>query len=146
MTRSYKLVEEYEYTAHSSLVHSLEIPVAKFHFEPSPMQVLSWAYRSFMLIAYIIIYCRFTFISLCFPKQVLITENSKSFSHFITNVCAIIGGVFTVGVHNISFYSSLLHAPPLPLLYSSPSLRFVNAKLVCRLLVSWTLFYTTRLG
>lgn len=41
MTRSYKLVEEYEYTAHSSLVHSLEIPVAKFHFEPSPMQVLS---------------------------------------------------------------------------------------------------------
>lgn len=43
MTRSYKLVEEYEYTAHSSLVHSLEIPVAKFHFEPSPMQVLSWS-------------------------------------------------------------------------------------------------------
>ncbi|PIN15131.1 COPII vesicle protein [Handroanthus impetiginosus] len=65
MTRSYKLVEEYEYTAHSSLVHSLDIPVAKFHFELSPMQVL-------------------------------ITENSKSFSHFITNVCAIIGGVFTV--------------------------------------------------
>ncbi|CAI9784183.1 unnamed protein product [Fraxinus pennsylvanica] len=65
MTRSYKLVEDYEYTAHSSLVHSLDIPVAKFHFELSPMQVL-------------------------------ITENSKSFSHFITNVCAIIGGVFTV--------------------------------------------------
>ncbi|KAL2476256.1 Protein disulfide-isomerase 5-3 [Abeliophyllum distichum] len=65
MTRSYKLVEDYEYTAHSSLAHSLDIPVAKFHFELSPMQVL-------------------------------ITENSKSFSHFITNVCAIIGGVFTV--------------------------------------------------
>lgn len=28
--------------------------------------------------------------------QVLISENPKSFSHFITNVCAIIGGVFTV--------------------------------------------------
>ena len=32
----------------------------------------------------------------CFCEQVLITENQKSFSHFITNVCAIIGGVFTV--------------------------------------------------
>ncbi|KAI3443771.1 hypothetical protein Pfo_000436 [Paulownia fortunei] len=74
MTRSYKLVEEHEYTAHSSLVHSLHIPVAKFHFELSPMQVL-------------------------------ITENSKSFSHFITNVCAIIGGVFTVA----GIMDSILH-------------------------------------
>lgn len=72
--RSYKLVEEYEYTAHSSLVHSLTIPVAKFHFELSPMQVL-------------------------------ITENPKSFSHFITNVCAIIGGVFTVA----GIVDSILH-------------------------------------
>ncbi|XP_073281308.1 protein disulfide isomerase-like 5-4 [Primulina huaijiensis] len=74
MTRSYKLVEEYEYTAHSSLAHSLDIPVAKFHYEPSPMQVL-------------------------------ITEDSKSFSHFITNVCAIIGGVFTVA----GILDSILH-------------------------------------
>lgn len=65
MTKSYRLVEEYEYTAHSSLVHSIHLPVAKFHYELSPMQVL-------------------------------ITEKQKSFSHFITNVCAIIGGVFTV--------------------------------------------------
>ncbi|CAI9088478.1 OLC1v1022814C2 [Oldenlandia corymbosa var. corymbosa] len=65
MTRSYKIAEEYEYTAHSSLAHSVYLPVAKFHFELSPMQVL-------------------------------ITENSKSFTHFITNVCAIIGGIFTV--------------------------------------------------
>ncbi|KAJ9672052.1 hypothetical protein PVL29_025622 [Vitis rotundifolia] len=64
-TRDHKLVEEYEYTAHSSLVQSLYIPVTKFHFELSPMQVL-------------------------------VTENKKSFWHFITNVCAIIGGVFTV--------------------------------------------------
>lgn len=63
--QEFKILEEYEYTAHSSLVHSLDIPVAKFHFEPSPMQVL-------------------------------VTEVPKSFSHFITNVCAIIGGVFTV--------------------------------------------------
>ncbi|XP_057529195.1 protein disulfide isomerase-like 5-4 [Amaranthus tricolor] len=68
------LVEEHEYTAHSSLVQSHDIPVAKFHFELSPMQVL-------------------------------ITENPRSFSHFITNVCAIIGGVFTVA----GILDSILH-------------------------------------
>lgn len=62
---THKILEEYEYTAHSSLVQTTYIPVAKFHYELSPMQVL-------------------------------ITENPKSFSHFLTNVCAIIGGVFTV--------------------------------------------------
>jgi len=70
----HKLVEEYEYTAHSSLAQSVSIPVAKFHFELSPMQVL-------------------------------ITENPKSFSHFLTNVCAIIGGVFTVA----GILDSILH-------------------------------------
>ncbi|CAA2934222.1 Protein disulfide-isomerase 5-3 [Olea europaea subsp. europaea] len=74
MTRYSKFVEEYEYTAHSSLVHSPHVPVAKFHFELSPMQVL-------------------------------ITENSKPFSHFITNVCAIIGGVFMVA----GIIDSILH-------------------------------------
>ncbi|KAK1260138.1 Protein disulfide isomerase-like 5-4 [Acorus gramineus] len=34
-----KLFEEYEYTAHSSLLESTDIPIAKFHFEPAPMQV-----------------------------------------------------------------------------------------------------------
>ncbi|XP_077221578.1 protein disulfide isomerase-like 5-4 [Tasmannia lanceolata] len=65
---------EYEYTAHSSLMQSTYIPVAKFHFELSPMQVL-------------------------------VTENPKSLSHFITNVCAIIGGVFTVA----GILESILH-------------------------------------
>lgn len=37
--KNYKLVEEYEYTAHSSVAHNLQIPVAKFHLELSPMQV-----------------------------------------------------------------------------------------------------------
>ncbi|KAM3302507.1 protein disulfide isomerase-like 5-4 [Capsicum chacoense] len=74
MTRHYKIVEEYEYTAHSSLVHSIHVPEAKFHYEPSPMQIL-------------------------------ITENVKSFSHFLTNVCAIIGGVFTVA----GILDSILH-------------------------------------
>ncbi|XP_027348686.1 protein disulfide-isomerase 5-4-like isoform X2 [Abrus precatorius] len=73
--KGYKLIEEYEYTAHSSVAHSVDIPVAKFHLELSPMQ------------------------------QVLITENQKSFSHFITNVCAIIGGVFTVA----GILDSILH-------------------------------------
>ncbi|XP_057950768.1 protein disulfide isomerase-like 5-4 [Malania oleifera] len=72
--REQKLVEEYEYTAHSSMVQSMHVPVAKFHFELSPMQVL-------------------------------ITENPKSFSHFLTNVCAIIGGIFTVA----GILDSVLH-------------------------------------
>ncbi|KAJ3670413.1 hypothetical protein LUZ60_010737 [Juncus effusus] len=73
-SKELKLLEEYEYTAHSSLVHSTHIPVAKFHFEPSAMQVL-------------------------------VTEVPKSFSHFITNVCAIIGGIFTVA----GILDSILH-------------------------------------
>ncbi|BAF21735.1 protein disulfide isomerase-like 5-4 [Oryza sativa Japonica Group] len=76
-SKELKLVEEYEYTAHSSLVHSFYVPVVKFHFEPSPMQVL-------------------------------VTELPKSFSHFITNVCAIIGGVFTVaGILDSIFHNTL---------------------------------------
>ncbi|XP_050219593.1 protein disulfide isomerase-like 5-4 [Mercurialis annua] len=76
-SREVKLLDQYEYTAHSSLVQSVYIPVAKFHFELSPMQVL-------------------------------ITENPKSFSHFITNVCAIIGGVFTVaGILDSIFHQTL---------------------------------------
>ncbi|PSR95626.1 Protein disulfide isomerase-like [Actinidia chinensis var. chinensis] len=76
ITGSYheQILVDYEYTAHSSLVHSINIPVVKFHIEPSPMQVL-------------------------------ITENSRSFSHFITNICAIIGGVFTVA----GILDSILH-------------------------------------
>ncbi|XP_072987814.1 protein disulfide isomerase-like 5-4 [Typha latifolia] len=73
-SREHTLLEEYEYTAHSSLVHSLHVPVAKFHFVPSPMQVL-------------------------------ISKDPKSFSHFITNVCAIIGGIFTVA----GILDSILH-------------------------------------
>ncbi|XP_058779860.1 protein disulfide-isomerase 5-4-like [Vicia villosa] len=75
--KDYQLVEEYEYTAHSSVAHSLHIPVARFHLELSPMQVL-------------------------------ITEHQKSFSHFITNVCAIIGGVFTVaGIVESIFHNTV---------------------------------------
>ncbi|CAF2107284.1 protein disulfide-isomerase 5-4 [Brassica napus] len=73
-SNGHAMIEEYEYTAHSSVAHTYYLPVAKFHFELSPMQVL-------------------------------ITENSKSFSHFITNICAIIGGVFTVA----GILDSILH-------------------------------------
>lgn len=58
-------LQSYDYTAHSNIVQSPQVPVARFHYELSPMQVM-------------------------------ITEQRRSFSHFITNVCAIIGGVFTV--------------------------------------------------
>jgi len=37
--KGHRLIEEYEYTAHSSVAHSVDIPVAKFHLELSPMQV-----------------------------------------------------------------------------------------------------------
>jgi hypothetical protein len=40
--QGYQLVEEYEYTAHSSVAHSLHVPVAKFHLQLSPMQVCIW--------------------------------------------------------------------------------------------------------
>ncbi|KAK5772514.1 hypothetical protein PVK06_048803 [Gossypium arboreum] len=77
-SHDHRIIEEYEYTAHSSLAQSVYIPVAKFHFELSPMQVL-------------------------------VTEDSKSFSHFLTNVCAIIGGVFTEAM-----LSGLPFPPPPP--------------------------------
>ncbi|CAN6930975.1 BnaCnng53630D [Brassica napus] len=74
--QEHSVIEEYEYTAHSSVAHGYYYPVAKFHFDLSPMQVL-------------------------------ISENPKSFSHFITNVCAIIGGVFTVaGILDSIFQST----------------------------------------
>ncbi|KAE8732171.1 Protein disulfide isomerase-like 5-4 [Hibiscus syriacus] len=76
-SRQHKLIQEYEYTAHSSLSQSIYIPVVKFHFKLSPMQVL-------------------------------ITEDPKSFSHFLTNVCAIIGGVFTVaGILDSIFHNTI---------------------------------------
>ncbi|KAI3504439.1 hypothetical protein L1887_25908 [Cichorium endivia] len=77
MGSSHQLIENYEYTAHSSMVHALTIPVAIFHFEPSPMQIL-------------------------------VTEIPKSFSHFITHVCAIVGGVFTVaGILDSLLYNTM---------------------------------------
>ncbi|KAL4342000.1 hypothetical protein GQ457_08G007260 [Hibiscus cannabinus] len=98
------IVEQHEYTAHSSLAQSVYIPVAKFHFELSPMQVL-------------------------------ITEDSKSFSHFITNVCAIIGGVFTV---------SILLYPHLNRLFFCVIGEIFSVN--CRLLGFWILFVTIQLG
>ena len=40
--KDYKLIEEYEYTAHSNIAHSLHLPVVRFHLELSPMQVCKW--------------------------------------------------------------------------------------------------------
>ncbi|CAF1932086.1 unnamed protein product [Brassica oleracea] len=75
--QEHSLVEEYEYTAHSSIAQTYYLPVAKFHYELSPMQIM-------------------------------ITENPKSFSHFITNLCAIIGGVFTVaGILDSIFHNTI---------------------------------------
>lgn len=68
-------IDVYEYTAHSHSFQSDQRPHARFHFDPSPMQVV-------------------------------VTEENPSVAHFFTNLCAIIGGVFTVAgildsiVHN----------------------------------------------
>ena len=37
--QEHSVIEEYEYTAHSSVAHGYYYPVAKFHFDLSPMQV-----------------------------------------------------------------------------------------------------------
>lgn len=37
--QEHSLIEEHEYTAHSNVAHGYYFPVAKFHFELSPMQV-----------------------------------------------------------------------------------------------------------
>jgi hypothetical protein len=52
-SKELKVLEEYEYTAHSSLVHSFYVPVVKFHIEPSPMQVRMLIFLSFSYILFI---------------------------------------------------------------------------------------------
>ncbi|KAG6553604.1 hypothetical protein Mapa_004518 [Marchantia paleacea] len=74
-SKDFKLLEEYNFVAHSAELQTADVPVAKFQYELSPMQVL-------------------------------VSETPKSFSHFITNVCAIIGGVFTVA----GIIDSMLHS------------------------------------
>jgi len=65
MEVGYQRVDLYEYTHHSHAIRTDEMPMTKFTFDPSPMQVL-------------------------------VKEKPRHFYHFITTVCAIIGGVFTV--------------------------------------------------
>lgn len=35
-----QILEQYDYTAHSNQIKSSNVPVVKFHYELSPMQVL----------------------------------------------------------------------------------------------------------
>lgn len=34
-----KILEQYDYTAHSNMIQATNVPVVKFHYELSPMQV-----------------------------------------------------------------------------------------------------------
>lgn len=34
-----RVLEQYDYTAHSNMIQSTKVPVVKFHYELSPMQV-----------------------------------------------------------------------------------------------------------
>eukprot|EP00656_Telonema_subtile_P017491 TRINITY_DN19383_c0_g1_i2.p1 TRINITY_DN19383_c0_g1~~TRINITY_DN19383_c0_g1_i2.p1 ORF type:complete len:212 (-),score=51.64 TRINITY_DN19383_c0_g1_i2:335-970(-) len=40
------------------------------------------------------------------PMQVMVLETTRSFTHFLTSVCAIVGGVFTV----VGIFDAVLHA------------------------------------
>ncbi|CAI5533620.1 unnamed protein product, partial [Closterium sp. Naga37s-1] len=64
VSRKDSSLHSYDYTAHSHTLQAPSVPVSRFHYELSPMQVL-------------------------------IVETRRPFFHFITNLCAIIGGVFT---------------------------------------------------
>jgi len=74
-TYHHNRVDLYEYTHHSHAIHTEDMPMAKFSFDPSPMQVL-------------------------------VKEQPRPFYHFLTTVCAIVGGVFTVaGMADSSVFS-----------------------------------------
>jgi hypothetical protein len=45
-SRGERLLEQYDYTAHSSMMQTAAVPVAKFHFELSPMQVGNVCHRN----------------------------------------------------------------------------------------------------
>ena len=55
----------------------------------------------FVIVFILIFFFFFTFLGVFFnydisPMQVTYTEYQKPFSHFLTDVCAVVGGVFTV--------------------------------------------------
>jgi hypothetical protein len=58
-------------------------------------------------------------VSACAPAascvQVVVKEESKAFYHFLTSVCAIIGGVFTVAVSTLSSHPSARQRMDAPL-------------------------------
>ncbi|CAI5461138.1 unnamed protein product [Closterium sp. Yama58-4] len=77
VSRKDSSLHSYDYTAHSHTLQAPTVPVSRFHYELSPMQVL-------------------------------IVETRRPFFHFITNLCAIIGGVFTVaGIIDGMFHNAL---------------------------------------
>jgi len=72
------VADVYEYTVHShTYTNVAEIPMARFAYQLSPMQVI-------------------------------MEEKREAFYHFVTNVCAIIGGVFTVaGILDSGVYTAV---------------------------------------
>ncbi|CAI5510578.1 unnamed protein product [Closterium sp. Naga37s-1] len=73
VSRKDSSLHSYDYTAHSHTLQAPSVPVSRFHYELSPMQVL-------------------------------IVETRRPFFHFITNLCAIIGGVFTASISSAAHY------------------------------------------
>ncbi|CAI5953516.1 unnamed protein product [Closterium sp. NIES-64] len=73
VSRKDSSLHSFDYTAHSHTLQAPSVPVSRFHYELSPMQVL-------------------------------IVETRRPFFHFITNLCAIIGGVFTASISSAAHY------------------------------------------
>jgi hypothetical protein len=92
----------YQYTITNAQYHDDDqLPSAKFTYDLSPMQALTC----------IDSLCLDLTPRMCVDRsvpQVVIKENARSFAHFITSVCAIIGGVFTVTglVDSVVYHSS----------------------------------------
>eukprot|EP00798_Chlamydomonas_sp_ICE-L_P004688 gene4688-14890_t len=76
------MYDAYEYTAHSHTFVSDDVPSVKVTYDLSPIQIL--------------------------VTEILVTEVSKPWYHFLTTTCAIIGGVFTVaGILDAVLYGAV---------------------------------------
>lgn len=96
-------VSEHENITHEHYLQVVKTEVLSSRFHESVLETYDYTVHSNVVQTTTIPTAKFHYeLS---PMQVLVKETPKSFSHFITNVCAIIGGVFTVA----GIIDSMLH-------------------------------------
>ncbi|KAH7285273.1 hypothetical protein KP509_33G019900 [Ceratopteris richardii] len=96
-------VSEHENITHEHYLQVVKTEVLSTKFHESVLETYDYTVHSNVVQTQTIPTAKFHYeLS---PMQVLVKETPKSFSHFITNVCAIIGGVFTVA----GIMDSMLH-------------------------------------